>query len=104
PPFLCLVLALSLYHHDVMMSIGKCENRKPSTCGGRKSCAGRKRLYQGISPIRHACPGQNAAKSHIGDPAANFAVGDSRRLAILPLDFEPIRVPYDSPHDPVKRT
>ena len=50
-------------------------------------------------PNRHASTGQNAAKSHIGDPAANFAVGDGRRLAVLPLDFEPIRVPYDPPHD-----
>src|SRR5690606_28064501 len=52
-----------------------------------------------IMPNRRACPGQSAAKSHMGDPAANFAVRDSRRLAVLPLDFEPIRVPYDPPHD-----
>src|SRR5690606_8260664 len=29
-------LSLSVYWHTVILSIGKCENRKPSTCGGRK--------------------------------------------------------------------
>src|SRR5690606_13806655 len=50
-------------------------------------------------PSRHASTGQNDSKSHVGDSAAYLTGGDSRRLAVLPLDFEPIRVPYDPPND-----
>src|SRR5690606_4951586 len=50
-------------------------------------------------PSRHVSTGQNDSKSHMGDSAAYLTVGDCRRLAVLPLDFEPIRVPYDPPHD-----
>src|SRR5690606_10883843 len=52
-----------------------------------------------IMPNRHASTGPNAARLHVRDPAAYLTVGDSRRLTVLPLDVEPIRVPYDPPHN-----
>src|SRR5690606_31450080 len=44
-------LSISVYWHTVMLSIGKCKNRKPSTCGGRKKIDAWRVHDKGTHPV-----------------------------------------------------